>query len=92
MPVYTYHCENCGHEFDKQQSFNEETLRVCPHCRKHSLHKVYKPTGVVFKGSGFYVTDKRSSGASSPNGGSKATTSQSDAKSQSETSKASKSE
>lgn len=58
MPVYTYRCDNCGHEFDRQQSFEDSPLKVCPECRKHSLHKVYRAAGVVFKGSGFYVTDK----------------------------------
>lgn len=69
MPVYTYRCENCGHQFDKRQGFAEEPLKVCPSCRKNALHKVYFPAGVSFKGSGFYVTDKRSSSsatASSP--------------------------
>jgi len=68
MPIYTYRCENCGNQFDKHQSFSEEPLRVCPSCRKHALHKVFFPAGVSFKGSGFYVTDKRkaSTTASSP--------------------------
>lgn len=73
MPVYTYRCDNCGHQFDKQQSFSEGPLKACPECRKHALNKVYKPSGVVFKGSGFYVTDKRSaksSTVSSANGSS----------------------
>lgn len=65
MPVYTYRCENCGHEFDRHQSFSDEPLKACPKCRKHALQKVYKPAGVSFKGSGFYVTDKRSSSSSS---------------------------
>ena len=59
MPTYTYHCEHCGHQFDKRQSFSESALVVCPQCHKHRLHKVYQPAGVVFKGSGFYITDKR---------------------------------
>lgn len=72
MPVYTYHCENCGHEFDRQQSFEDSPLIICPKCRKHTLQKVYRPAGVVFKGSGFYVTDKQQkSSASSTNGTSK---------------------
>jgi putative FmdB family regulatory protein len=69
MPVYTYRCENCGHQFDKYQSFNEEPLKVCPSCGKYQLHKIYFPAGVSFKGTGFYVTDKRngsSSTSSSP--------------------------
>lgn len=67
MPVYTYRCENCGHEFDRQQRFDEKPLKACPNCRKRTLHKVYRPTGVVFKGSGFYVTDKKSA-SSTKNG------------------------
>lgn len=73
MPVYTYRCENCGHEFDRQQSFADNPLRVCPNCKKYSLQKVYRATGVVFKGSGFYVTDKSRKAASpAPNGAKKA--------------------
>ena len=71
MPVYTYHCENCDHEFDKYQSFEEDALKQCPQCKKMSLYKVYKPARVVFKGSGYYVTDNKSSKAtlsSSSNG------------------------
>lgn len=61
MPSYTYRCENCGHEFDRQQRFSDNPLKKCPKCSKISLHKVYKPARVVFKGSGFYATDHRSS-------------------------------
>jgi len=71
MPIYTYHCEHCGHQFDKRQNFSDSALVVCPECHRHSLHKVYQPSGVVFKGSGFYVTDKRgksTAAAGSPNG------------------------
>lgn len=69
MPVYTYRCESCGIQFDRQQSFSDAPLRVCPECRKKSLKKVISPVGIVFKGSGFYSTDHRpSSGASSPTG------------------------
>jgi len=63
MPTYTYRCENCGNQFDRYQSFDDEPLKVCPECRKHSLHKVYFPVAVAFKGSGFYVTDKGKNGA-----------------------------
>ena len=65
MPIYTYRCENCGVQFDRQQSFNDPPLTRCPECNKKSLRKVYLPVGIVFKGSGFYATDHRSpSGAS----------------------------
>ena len=60
MPVYTYRCESCGIQFDHQQSFNEANLTVCPECEEESLHRVYRPVGIVFKGSGFYATDNRS--------------------------------
>ena len=60
MPIYTYRCENCGIQFDRRQSFNDEPLTVCPECQKEELRKVYLPVGIVFKGSGFYATDNRS--------------------------------
>jgi putative FmdB family regulatory protein len=60
MPVYTYRCENCGIQFDREQSFSEAPLKICPECRKKSLKKVISPVGIIFKGSGFYSTDHRS--------------------------------
>jgi putative FmdB family regulatory protein len=65
MPVYTYRCESCGVQFDRQQKFSDQPLTRCPECNKKTLRKVYTPVGIVFKGSGFYATDHRSpSGAS----------------------------
>jgi putative FmdB family regulatory protein len=58
MPVYTYECDNCGQRFEAKQSFKDEPLTECPNCGG-SLHRVIQPVGVVFKGSGFYVTDSR---------------------------------
>ncbi len=58
MPIYTYECENCGERFEAKQSFSETPLAVCPTC-EGKLHRVIQPVGVVFKGSGFYVTDSR---------------------------------
>lgn len=60
MPTYTYRCENCGVQFDWTQKFTDLPLTVCPECSKKTLHKVYTPVGIVFKGSGFYATDHRS--------------------------------
>ncbi len=60
MPVYTYRCENCGVQFERNQKFSEPPLAWCPECGKKSLRKVYTPVGIVFKGSGFYATDHRS--------------------------------
>lgn len=60
MPVYTYRCENCGIQFEATQKFSDNPLVQCPECKKKTLHKVYTPVGIVFKGSGFYATDHRS--------------------------------
>ncbi len=60
MPVYTYRCENCGIQFDEKEGFNDPTKTICPECEEESLHRVYRPVGIVFKGSGFYATDNRS--------------------------------
>lgn len=64
MPIYTYRCENCGVQFERQQKFSDPPLTRCPECSKKTLRKVYTPVGIVFKGSGFYATDHRS-----PSGG-----------------------
>src|SRR5438477_7928131 len=58
MPIYTYECENCGQRFDAKQSFNDAALTICPTC-EGKIHRVIQPVGVVFKGSGFYITDSR---------------------------------
>jgi putative FmdB family regulatory protein len=60
MPIYTYRCENCGVQFDRQQDFDDPILKKCPECGKHVLRKLFLPVGIVFKGSGFYATDHRS--------------------------------
>jgi putative FmdB family regulatory protein len=60
MPIYTYRCESCGIQFERNQKFSDAPLTRCPECNKKSLRKVYTPVGIVFKGSGFYATDHRS--------------------------------
>jgi putative FmdB family regulatory protein len=64
MPTYEYACTACGHEFEAFQSFSDATLTECPEC-KGEVRKVFSNVGVVFKGSGFYKTDSRSSGSTS---------------------------
>jgi putative FmdB family regulatory protein len=73
MPIYTYRCESCGVQFEKQQKFSDAPLLKCPECNKKTLRKVYQPVGIVFKGSGFYATDHRS-----PSGAPRHTTSKSE--------------
>ena len=64
MPIYIYRCESCGVQFEKHQSFNDEPLKKCPECSQLSLRKVLTPAGIVFKGSGWYATDHKSSSGS----------------------------
>jgi putative FmdB family regulatory protein len=60
MPIYTYRCESCGVQFERHQSFTDEPLKRCPECNKNSLRKVLTPAGIIFKGSGWYATDHKS--------------------------------
>lgn len=66
MPTYTYRCNHCGHQFDFFQHFTDAPLTECPECGKETLHKVYSPVGIVFKGSGFYCTDNHSPSGETP--------------------------
>ena len=61
MPTYQYACTECGHAFEQFQSFTDDALTVCPQCQGR-LRKVFNAVGVVFKGSGFYRTDRRTDG------------------------------
>ncbi len=61
MPTYAYRCRDCGHQFDIFQKFSDDALTVCPNC-EGSIHRVIQRTGVVFKGTGFYINDSKSSG------------------------------
>ena len=64
VPKYQYQCKDCGQSLEVQQSFTDDALTVCPHCGG-DLRKVFNAVGVVFKGSGFYKTDSRSSSTAS---------------------------
>ena len=58
MPTYEYLCNECEHAFEAVQSFTEPAIEHCPKC-DGQVRKVYNNVGVVFKGSGFYKTDSR---------------------------------
>ena len=60
MPTYEYACDSCGHRFDVRQSFSDDPIRDCPACGA-SVRRVVYPSGVIFKGSGWYVNDSRAS-------------------------------
>ena len=64
MPTYQYACTECGHAFEQVQSFSDDALTTCPECQGR-LRKLFNAVGVVFKGSGFYRTDSRSSSTAS---------------------------
>jgi len=58
MPVYEYACAECGHHFEQYRKVTEPPPRRCPKCRGR-VKKVFRPVGIIFKGSGFHVTDYR---------------------------------
>ncbi len=87
MPIYTYRCENCGVQFEREQSYSEPPLKICPECRKKSLKKVISPVGVIFKGSGFYATDHRSPSGSNSASSSKKEETKTETKAESKESK-----
>jgi len=59
MPIYVYQCDTCGLAFEHRQRMADDPLVDCPECDGH-VHRVIQPVGIVFRGSGFYVTDNRS--------------------------------
>ena len=59
MPIYVYQCDTCGLTFERRQYMSEPPMVDCPECDGH-VRRVIQPVGIVFKGSGFYVTDNRS--------------------------------
>jgi putative FmdB family regulatory protein len=61
MPTYQYQCSACQHAFEELQSMKEDPLTKCPQCKKKKLQRLLGTgAGLLFKGSGFYITDYRS--------------------------------
>ncbi len=58
MPLYEYRCEKCGDEYEKREGFDAPSRQKCPTCRG-TAQRVFHAPPIVFKGSGFYVTDNR---------------------------------
>jgi putative FmdB family regulatory protein len=63
MPIYEYRCTACGHKLEALQKFTEAPLSDCPVCGKSSLSKLVSLAGFQLKGSGWYATDFKNSGA-----------------------------
>ena len=61
MPTYEYRCEQCGHQFEAFQSISAEPLSECPICNGWVHRLIGGGTGLIFKGSGFYITDYKNS-------------------------------
>jgi putative FmdB family regulatory protein len=61
MPLYEYQCKKCGHRFEEFQSMKDAALTKCPKCKGKLKRLVGTGAGFIFKGSGFYQTDYRSS-------------------------------
>ncbi len=65
MPTYDYLCKKCGHRFEAFQRISEEALTECPECQGPVKRLISGGNGLIFKGSGFYITDYKN-GNSSP--------------------------
>jgi putative FmdB family regulatory protein len=61
MPTYEYECGQCGHRFEHFQGMSEAPLTVCPECGGAVRRLIGTGGGIIFKGSGFYATDYKSS-------------------------------
>jgi putative FmdB family regulatory protein len=63
MPTYEYACSKCGHHFEQFQSMRDDPLKKCPKCHKSALKRLIGGgAGLIFKGSGFYITDYKNKG------------------------------
>jgi putative FmdB family regulatory protein len=58
MPIYEYECGRCRCRFEMKQGFDEEPQASCPRCQGMA-RRIFYPAPVIFKGSGFYITDSR---------------------------------
>jgi len=65
MPLYDYKCAKCGYVFEVQQRISEEPLKHCPKCIGE-IKRLISPAGIIFKGSGFHVTDYSKKETKSP--------------------------
>lgn len=71
MPTYDFECPDCGHKFEQMQSISAKPLKKCPKCGKRRVKRLIGTgAGLIFKGSGFYLTDyARKGGESKSDGG-----------------------
>jgi putative FmdB family regulatory protein len=62
MPTYEYRCPSCGTEFEKFQKMSDPPVAECPSCGENAERRLSAGAGLLFKGSGFYITDYRGEG------------------------------
>lgn len=77
MPLYEYECESCGVRFERRQHMEDEPVKTCPECGGQ-VHRLIHPVGIIFKGSGFYVTDNRAKSSTATPGSVKESTDKSE--------------
>jgi putative FmdB family regulatory protein len=68
VPIYEYECDLCHFHFDRRQRFDEEPVAVCPKC-EGKARRVIHSVPIIFKGSGFYITDSRKGNPGGQEGG-----------------------
>src|SRR5690349_17347695 len=90
MPIYEYECKNCNQRFEKMQSITADPLTECLNCGSGPIRRVLHPVGVIFKGSGWYITDNRKSSSSGESSSSSTENKSSEKKSDTPNSSASK--
>ncbi|MEK7353171.1 MAG: zinc ribbon domain-containing protein [Chloroflexota bacterium] len=74
MPTYEYECPSCSSRFEQKRSFTDESKVKCPKCQRQA-RRIFSPVPIIFKGSGFYVTDhKGDHGHSAPSSSDKPAT------------------
>ena len=61
MPIYEYECKQCGTRFEKMQLVTADPVTECLNCGQGPVRRILHPVGVIFKGSGWYITDSRNS-------------------------------
>lgn len=89
MPTYEYRCNECDHQFEEFQSITAAPVKICPACKGDVQRLISAGNGLIFKGSGFYITDYKNSNQSGSGTAKKAETKDSDSKAEKKTSKAS---
>ncbi len=68
MPIYEYECKNCASRFEKMQPVTADPIIECVNCGGGPVRRIFHAVGVIFKGSGWYITDSRKSSSPKEDG------------------------